>query len=90
MFGQCNHVIWEQQKELALFQLQEYVSQSFASTPDHLLTPNMSTFMSMVVAPCLRINVSSIDSSLASVSAQFVQALANRRLTEACQITPMF
>ena len=82
-FGRFNCQIWKGLQELTLIQLQAFVASSYQFFPEHLMTTNLKYFKSTVVDPCLRVNVTNIDQALAPVAAQFVSALANRRLNDA-------
>lgn len=81
-FGVNNAQSWNKLTELSLPELQQFVRLSLGTVPKHLQTDNMETFMHTVVNPSLKVRVTCIDPSLASLSAHFVQALANRRLSE--------
>ena len=81
-FGQLNYRSWEKVLNWGLPELQNFVRLSFETYPEWLLTENMKSFLSSVVQPCLRISVCRIDDNLSRVSAQFVQALENRRLSD--------
>eukprot|EP00435_Cladocopium_sp_Y103_P020222 s835_g4.t3 len=82
-FGQFNCSSWEKLQSLPLHQLQAFVQGSYGTYPDHIMTSNMRYFIATVVRPCLKVNVTCLDAGLARVSAQFVHALANRRLNDA-------
>lgn len=82
-FGRFNCKIWDGLQKLSLIQLQAFVAASYQTFPEHLMTNTLRYFKSTVVDPCLRVNVTNIDASLAPVVAQFVSALANRRLNDA-------
>ena len=82
VFGVFNKVMWGNIKQQSLFQLQSFVQETYQAFPPHLLTKQMSLFLGSVVTPCLRVNVSQVNENLAPVAAQFVQALANRRLSD--------
>ena len=82
-FGQNNQVTFSKIRDLKNAELQEYVRHSFSHMPDEEKTPNMRLFMSTVVEPCLKVNVSSISPVLTNLSAQFVSALATKKLDDA-------
>ena len=82
-FGKFNVQIWSGLKDLNLVQLQAFVVNTYKGFPDHLKTPNLKHFLQTVVDPSVKVNVTGIDEGLAPLTAQFVQALANRRLNDA-------
>ena len=82
-FGTFNSKCLQSLLSLNLVQLQAHAASSFQTIPEHFLTDNMKAFIGSVVTPCLRVNVTSIEPTMAPIAAQFVQALANRRLSDA-------
>ena len=82
-FGTFNAWQWKTMREQTLWELQSFVAQTYQSFPPHLMTSQLSIFISSVVTPCLRVNVSQVDEGLAPIAAAFVRALENRRLNEA-------
>ena len=74
--------MWDKMKRQTLFELQSFVQSTYQAFPAHLLNKHMSLYLGSVVQPCLRVNVSQVNESLAPVAAQFVQALANRKLND--------
>lgn len=81
-FAVFHAYLWSRIQQQSLFELQTYVASTYQSFPPHLANDHMHLFLGAVVIPCLRVNVTQINEGLAPVAAQFVQALANRRLTD--------
>ena len=82
-FGRFNGVLWGKVKAMNLIQLQAFVVNTYQSFPEHLKTQHLKHFLQTVVNPCLKVNVTNIDEALAPLATKFVQALANRRLSDA-------
>ena len=68
--------------ELPLLNLQKLVRTGFQHTDAEEMTPALQDFTQSIVAPCLRVNCTAINSKLPALSMQFANALANRDLTE--------
>ena len=79
-FGQRNKKHWDGKTSMPLSEMQRDVRRSWQSMNDGNKTQTMDIFIGSVVTPCMKINVGAVNPAMASLSMQFVNALASRRL----------
>eukprot|EP00435_Cladocopium_sp_Y103_P017067 s1083_g4.t1 len=68
--------------QLSCIELQRFVRNGFHHVAPENQTQNLTDFISTVVAPCLRVNATSISYRLPALSHQFSNALVSRDITE--------
>ena len=79
-YGTCG--TWNQLQDLNNAQLQQFVRKCWKYDV-HITNDNSKHFLNSVVEPCLKVNVSSCDSKMASLFTRYADALSGNRLTDA-------
>lgn len=82
-FGTFNKKFWKKVTSFSNSTLQVWVRRSWMCiAPEDRSQGTLRMFVSTVVVPCLKVNVASIDCSMARLSACFVTALASQDLSD--------
>lgn len=79
-FGRNHSQHWKNQTDTTLVEHQRMVRAAWSTVSPDNRTQAMEHFISAVVTPVLKINVSAASPHMTNLSSQFVQALAGRKL----------
>lgn len=79
-FGVNNSKYWKSLQEMDLVVMQTYVKSSFVHYNASHISPNLRVFITEVVMPSVKVNVTSMSDGLAGLTAHFVTLLSTQRL----------
>lgn len=81
-FGKRRQETLRKMKSLSVLELQQFVRSTYQTTVKDTMTQPMQDFVASHVAPCLKVNASSVSEELPALSSKLVCALHKGKLTE--------